>query len=65
MKNIGQDRPLASHTAERPSESFAAYCAAQLEHHRNSGDAFDEALFAQAVDLVVRKLRTREEQGRP
>lgn len=65
MNKMGQDRPLASHTAERPSESFAAYCAVQLEQRRNSGDAFDEALFAQAVDLVVRKLRIKEEQGRP
>ena len=64
MSSHRQDRPLNIHAAQRPSDSFAEYCAAELEHRRNSGDEFDEDLFAEAVDLVVRKLRNLEEEGR-
>ena len=64
MSSDRQDRPLNLHAAQRPSESFAEYCAAEFEHRKNSGDEFDEELFTEAVDLVVRKLRNLEEEGR-
>lgn len=64
MSSHRRDRPLNLHAPQRPSESFAEYCAGELEQRRNSGDEFDGDLFAEAVDLVVRKLRTLEEEGR-
>ncbi len=64
MKQSREDRPLDRHTGQRPSEQFADFCAAELEHRRNTGEGFDEALFQQAVDLVVRKLQTLEDEGR-
>lgn len=64
MKQSREERPLERHASQRPSEQFAEYCAAELEHRRNAGEGFDEALFQQAVDLVVRKLQTLEDEGR-
>lgn len=64
MKHIREYHPLDRHAAQRISDRFAEYCAAELEHRRNAGEGFDEVLFQQAVDLVVRKLQTLEDEGR-
>ena len=42
---------------------FFAYCEAERDRLRNSGEAFDEALFNAAVDLALRKFRTLEDRG--
>jgi hypothetical protein len=54
---------LNASAPQKPSEGFAEYCAGEMEHQRNSGEAFDEPLFQEAVDLVLRKLRNMEEEG--
>lgn len=63
MTATSQDRPLNASAPQKPSEGFAEYCAGEMEHQRNSGEAFDEPLFQEAVDLVLRKLRNMEEEG--
>lgn len=64
MKQSREDRPLDRQAGQRPSEQFAEYCAAEREHRRNAGEGFDEALFQEAVNLVVRKLQMLQDEGR-
>jgi len=42
---------------------FFAYCEAERDRLRNTGEAFDEALFNAAVELALRKFQTIEERG--
>jgi hypothetical protein len=60
--------------SEQPSEidsgnlgvsarEFFVYCHAERERRLNSGEAFDQQAFDEAVELVLRKLRTLAEEG--
>jgi hypothetical protein len=40
-----------------------AYCNAERERRLNSGEAFEQAAFDEAVELVMRKLGTLAEEG--
>lgn len=55
-------KPLSASKLKGPEQHFAAYCESEVEHRRNTGEAFDEALFNEAADLVKRKLRARNER---
>ena len=46
-----------------PSEDFAAYCASEFERRRNADAPFDEPAYQQAMDMAIKKLRCREEEG--
>lgn len=53
-------------TTEDPGASareFSAYCNAERERRRNSGETFDEKVFDEAVETVMRKLRILAEEG--
>lgn len=50
---------------KKPSEEFAAYCAAEFERRLNSGEAFDEALYRNSMAMVLDRLIRQEEEGRP
>jgi len=43
-----------------PAKSFAEYCEAELERRRNAEADFDEAVYQQAMQLVLRKLGVEE-----
>lgn len=45
------------------AREFLAYCDAERERRRNSGEAFDEAAFDQAVEMVLGKLRVLADEG--
>lgn len=47
---------------DQPSEEFANYCAAEFERRRNSGEAFDEGGYREAMELALKKLRLLEEE---
>ncbi len=56
----------AAVAASEPSEAaqaFIEYTKEEGERRRNSGEDFDEELFQRAVDLVLRRLRTLNEEG--
>lgn len=55
--------PLDTPELESPSEKFSAYCEAEFERRRNSGEAFDEADYREAMEMVLVKLRALEEEG--
>lgn len=59
-----EDSTLTS--ADRPKgavESFADYSAMERDQRLNSGEEFNESLFDEAVDLVIRKLQKLEDEG--
>lgn len=45
------------------AREFLAYCNAERERRLNSGEAFEQAAFDEAVELVMRKLGTLAEEG--
>ena len=55
----------AGHTpgTKKPSEEFSAYCEAEFERRLNSGEAFDEPQYRQAMDMVLERLIRLEEEG--
>jgi len=54
---------LKTATHKTPSDEFKGYCDAEFEHRRNSGAIFDEALYTEAMNLVLRSLNRMEEEG--
>jgi len=42
---------------------FLAYCNAERERRLNSGEAFDQEAFEQAVEMVLSKLRVLADEG--
>lgn len=57
----GRERALDRNS---PSGEFAAWCEAEFERRRNTGETFDEAHYRQAMELVLDKLQRLEEEGR-
>lgn len=49
----------------KPSEDFSAFCEAEFERRLNSGEAFDERRYRQAMGLVLERLTQLEEEARP
>ncbi len=59
-KESGVDSPLIiRHT--RSSEEFITYCEGEFDRRMNSGEAFDEAGFREAMAIALDKLRKLEE----
>jgi len=59
MSKKDKSKPLSSSDIRGPEAHFNAYCEDEYEHRSNSGEAFDEALFEEAVKLAKRKLQVR------
>ena len=60
------DTELAPHPAQRQtaiSEEFVAYCTAEFERCQNSGEEFDEAVYREAMEMTLTRLRQLEEEG--
>ncbi|WP_052199396.1 hypothetical protein [endosymbiont of unidentified scaly snail isolate Monju] len=47
-----------------PAAEFAAWCEAEFERRRNSGDDFDEEHYHKAMQLVIERLQRLEDEGR-
>ena len=55
---------LNLHRSQLAADAFAEYCNSERERRRNTGDeGFDPALFDQAVELVIARLRQLEQEG--
>ena len=63
MSSSENPRPLSLHNPQRATEAFAEYRDGERERRRNSGEDFDQALFDEAADLVMRKLEKLEQEG--
>ena len=55
--------PLASDDLQGTAREFLEYCEEERERRRDSGEAFDEDLYQEAVELVLRRLRHLEQEG--
>ena len=64
MSITEETRPLILHRPQRATEAFAEFSVAERERRQNTGGEFDQKLFDAAVDLVMRKLRKLEDEGR-
>jgi hypothetical protein len=65
IESFDREEPTAGGTGmlKKASKEFATYCESEIHQRRNSGDAFDEVLFEQAVEMTVRRLQTLESGG--
>ena len=45
------------------AREFLSYCAAERERRLNSGEAFDEQAFDQAIEMVLSKLQVLADEG--
>jgi len=63
MSSTEESRPLSLHRPQRATEAFAEYRDTERERRRNSGEEFDQVLFDEASDLVLRKLEQLEQEG--
>ena len=55
--------PLDSDDPQGTAREFLDYCEEERERRRDSGEAFDEALYQEAVDMVLRRLSHLEQEG--
>jgi len=63
MSSSDTDRPLSLNNPQRATDTFAEYLEIERERQRNSDEKFDDALFDEAADLVLRKLKQLEDEG--
>ncbi len=63
MPQEKQDSLLKIDQLQGSSADFAAFCEAEFERRRNSGEAFDEQDYRAAMEMTLRRLRTLEEEG--
>ncbi|MCU7874044.1 MAG: nodulation protein E [Candidatus Thiodiazotropha sp. (ex Lucinoma borealis)] len=45
------------------AQEFLDYCTAERERRLNSGEAFDEEAFDQAIEMVMSKLKVLADEG--
>ena len=63
MSEEREPRPLSSSQLQGPAEDFASYCEAAFERRRNSEGPFDEAVYREAMELTLERLRMTGEEG--
>jgi len=63
MSGEEQLNPPVTLSVTSPSQAFANYCMAEFERRRNSGEAFDEPAYRDAMNLALEKIRALEEEG--
>ncbi len=57
------EKKLPAARLQRAIEGFNGFCEEDLEWHRNSGESFDESVFSEARELVMRKLEALQEES--
>ncbi len=57
MSSDGKTKPLSNSRLLGPVEEFSAYCEGEFERRRNSGEAFDEEGYREAMQMALQKLR--------
>ena len=63
MSPTPEVRPLSLERPQRAREAFDEYSAAERKRRQDSGTPFDQSLFDEAVELVMRKLKRLEDEG--
>jgi len=56
-------KPLSTSGLLGPARDFSEYCEAEFERRRNSGNAFNEAAYREAMEMTLRRLQALEEEG--
>ena len=55
--------PLDSDDLQGTAREFLEYCEEERERRRDSGEVFDEVVYREAVDMVLRRLRNLAQEG--
>ena len=63
MAETQQTNPLSGIELQGSAAEFAAWCEAEFENRRNSGEAFDEAAYREAMILTLQRLQALSEEG--
>jgi hypothetical protein len=63
MSSEEQQETAPSKVARNPATEFAAFCSAERERRSNADPDFDADVFAEAVQLIVRKLEALNAEG--
>lgn len=63
MPPTDEARPLSLERPPRAREAFAEYSIAERKRRQDSDMTFDQDLFEEAVDLIMRKLQRLEDEG--
>jgi hypothetical protein len=50
------DKPLGRSELQGPARDFSDFCEREFERRRSSDSPFDEALYREAMNLVIRKI---------
>ena len=50
------DKPLGRSELQGPARDFSDFCEGEFERRQSSDSPFDEALYREAMELVIRKL---------
>lgn len=58
------EKPLSRSDLHGPARVFAEFCDAEFERRRNSDDDFNEEAHQEAMDIVLRKLNSTNEQNK-
>ena len=56
-------KPLNMTERRTTIEEFTSFCQEEKERRMNSGEAFDEQAFEEAMELTLRKLKVLEDEG--
>ena len=64
MSSPEHSTSLNLHRSQLAADAFVEYCNSERERRRNTGDeGFNPALFDEAVEMVVARLRQLEQEG--
>ena len=63
MSSEEQQQTDPGRVARNPATEFAAFCSAERERRSNADPDFDADVFAEAVQLIVRKLEALNAEG--
>lgn len=59
-----ENKPLNLGRPQRARDAFIEYSNAERQRRQDSGISFDPRIFDEAVELIVRKLKKFETEGR-
>ena len=63
MSEENEGKPISTTNLEGSAAELAAYCEAEFERRRNSGEPFDESSYREAMEMALRRLQVLEEGG--
>ncbi|KOR30881.1 hypothetical protein TI04_03660 [Achromatium sp. WMS2] len=64
FEDLNVDKPLNLERPKSAREAFVEYSTMECQRRQDSNADFNQQLFDEAVDLIIRKLQRLEDEGR-